>query len=98
MFVAAARIELHLPASQSLKDRRRIVRSLIDRSHRGFNCAVAEVGALDKWQIAGLGVSIVSSTETHARERLDQVVRFIEQFNPEAIVTSVEIDAMPFED
>ena len=98
MFVAAARIKLHLPASQSLKDRRRVLRSLTDRCHRSFNCAVAEVGSHDKWQLADLGASVVSSTDTHARERLDEVVRFIEGFSPEAVVTSVEADSMPFED
>ncbi len=97
MHVAAARISLHLPASQSLKDRRRVLRSLIDRTHAKFNAAVAEVGGQDTWQVADLGISITSSSATHAQEKLDQVVRFVEQFSPEAIVTSVEADVIPFE-
>lgn len=98
MHVAAARIGLHLPASQSLKDRRRVLRSLIDRTHSKFNAAVAEVGGQDTWQVAELGISVVSSNATHAEEVLDSVTRFIEGFSPEAIVTRIESDVMPFED
>ncbi len=98
MHVAAARLSLHIPASQSLKDRRRVVRSLIDRTHSRFNCAVADVGGQDTWQVAGIGVSVVSSSATHAREMLDEIVRFIEEFSPEAIVTGVDSDSIPFED
>ncbi len=97
MYVAAARISLHIPASQSLKDRRRVLRSLIDRANSKFNAAVAEVGGQDTWQMAEIGVSVVSSNSTHARERLDNTVRFIEEFSPEAIVTGVEADVIPFE-
>lgn len=97
MYVAAARINIHIPASQSLKDKRRVLRSLIDRAHARFNAAVAEVGGQDTWQVAEIGVSIVSSSATHAEEKLDQLVRFIEQFSPEAIVTGIESDMIPFE-
>ncbi len=97
MHVAAARISLHIPASQSLKDRRRVLRSLIDRAHSKFNAAIAETGGQDTWQVAEIGVSVVSSNATHAGERLDQLVRFIEQHSPEAIVTEIEADVIPFE-
>lgn len=97
MYVAAARISLHIPASQSLKDRRRVLRSLIDRAHARFNAAVAEVGGQDTWQVAEIGVSVVSSGATHAQEKLDQLIRFIEEFSPEAIVTNVDSDVIPFE-
>ena len=98
MYVAAARIDMHLPASQSLKDRRRITRSVIERASRKFGAAVADVGGQDTWQVAVLGVSVVSSSSTHAQEKLDEIVRFIEVFSPEAIVTGSEADVIPFED
>ena len=98
MYLAAARISIHLPASRSLKDKRRVLRSLIDRTHGKFNCAVAEVGGQDTWQVAVIGVSVVSSSESHARTRIDEVTRFAEEFSPEAIVTSMEVDVIPFED
>ena len=98
MHVAAAKVSIHIPASQSLKDRRRVVRSLVDRTQSKFNAAVAEVGGQGTWQVAELGVSVVSSSTTHAGEMLDRVVRFIEELSPEAIVTAVESDVIPFED
>lgn len=97
MYVAAAKISLHIPASQSLKDRRRVLRSLVDRTRQKFGAAVAEVGGQDTWQVAAVGVSVVSSNASHAQEMLDQVVSFIEEFSPEALVTGVESDTIPFE-
>ena len=88
---------MHIPASQSLKDRRRVLRSLIERTGKKFAVSVAEVGGQDTWQYAEVGVSVVSSTSGHAREVLDEVVRFIEGFTPEAIVTQVDLDVIPFE-
>lgn len=97
MYVAAARISLHIPASQSLKDRRAVVRSLTDRVRVKFGAAVAEVGGQDTWQVAVIGVSVVSGTTNHAQERLDELIRFIEEFSPEALVTTVDADVIPFE-
>ena len=98
MYVAAARINLHIPASQSLKDRRSVIRSLSDRVRGNFGAAVADVGGQDTWQFAVIGVSVVSGTMNHAQERLDEVVRFIEEFSPEALVTAVEADVIPFKE
>lgn len=75
-----------------------MLRSLIDRCHKKFNAAVAEVGGQDTWQVAGLGVSVVSSSATHAEEIMDQVIRFVEEFSPEAVVSGIERDVIPFED
>jgi uncharacterized protein YlxP (DUF503 family) len=98
MYVAAARINLHIPASQSLKDRRAVIRSLSDRVRGKFGAAVADVGGQDTWQIAVVGVCVVSGTMNHAQERLDEAIRFIEGFSPEALVTAVEADVIPFEE
>jgi uncharacterized protein YlxP (DUF503 family) len=43
-------------------------------------------------------VSVVSSGASHAREMIDEIIRFIEEFTPEAIVTDIESDVIPFED
>ena len=75
-----------------------MLQSLIHRTEGKFNAAVAEVGGQDTWQLAEIGVSVVSSTESHASDKLDGVVRFIEEFSPEAIVTGIDADVIPFED
>ena len=74
MFVGIVRIELHLPAAQSLKDKRSIVRGLKDRIRERVHAAVAEVDHQDLWQRAALGVAVVSG-ESHQVDELLQSVR-----------------------
>jgi hypothetical protein len=62
MFVGVVRVELHIPASTSLKDKRSVVRSLKDRIRERASAAVAEVDHQDLWQRAALGVAVVAST------------------------------------
>ena len=63
--VALLEIELHLPASQSLKQKRSVIKSLRDRTSQKFNVSVAAVDHLDKWQLAGLAFSMVSADQSH---------------------------------
>jgi uncharacterized protein YlxP (DUF503 family) len=76
MFVGIVRIELHLPASRSLKDKRSVVRGLKDRIRDRVHAAVAEVDHQDLWQRCTLGVAVVSG-ESHQVDELLQTVRGI---------------------
>jgi uncharacterized protein YlxP (DUF503 family) len=78
MFVGIVRIELHLPGSRSLKDKRAIVRGLKDRIRARVSAAVAEVDHQDLWQRAALGVAVVSGESHHLHELLDSVRRLVE--------------------
>lgn len=78
MFAGIVRIELHLPASQSLKDKRSIVRGLKDRIRERVHAAVAEVDHQDLWQRAALGVAVVSGESHQVTEMLDSVRRLVE--------------------
>jgi len=69
--------ELHLAGCQSLKDKRRVVRSLKDRLHDRFNVSVAEVDHQDAWQRAALAASVVSTERRHAEEVLGSCVRLV---------------------
>jgi len=71
-------LELHLWESSSLKDKRRILKSLKDRIRNEFNVAVAEVDPTDLWQSASLGVVTVSSGVRHANGTLTKVVNLVE--------------------
>ena len=96
MHVAAALLTIHIPASQSLKDRRRVLRSLLERTRNRFPVAAAEVGGQDTWQYAEIGLSAVSSSANHARQVIDEAVRFVEEYSQEAIASQVEADVMDF--
>jgi uncharacterized protein len=90
MVVALLSIELHLPGSRSLKDKRMVLRGIKDRL-RKFNVAVAEVDHHDLWQRAGLGVVTISTANAHADRELAAVVAEIERLEPGAI-TRTEVE------
>ncbi len=79
MVVASLRIDLVIPGSASLKDKRHAVRSLRDRIKSRFNVSVAEVDHQDLWQRAALGIAVVSADGQVVREVLDNVRRLVEQ-------------------
>jgi len=69
--------ELHLAGCQSLKDKRRVVKSLKDRLHQRFNVSAAEVDHHDAWQRAALACSVVSTERRHAEEVLTACDRLV---------------------
>ena len=78
MIVMSCYLELHLLESSSLKDKRRVLKSLKDRIRNAHNVSVAEVDPTDLWQSASLGVVTVSSGVRHANGILTKVVNFVE--------------------
>jgi uncharacterized protein len=90
MIIGVSQITLHLPGSQSLKDKRQIIKSVMARVRNRFEVAIAEVEEQDRWQIAILGVSCVSNSGQHAGEILGHVQRFIEETRPDIMVSSSE--------
>ena len=70
--------ELHLVASQSLKDKRQILQSLKARLHNEFNVSAAETAHQDLWQRAEITVCVVSTDRTHAADVLRQADRLVE--------------------
>ncbi len=80
MHVAALSIELHLPASHSLKDKRAVIRPILDGCRHRFGVAAAEVGWQDLRQRSALGVTAVSSSVPQVTDVLDAVERFVWSF------------------
>ena len=75
--VAGFEVEIRVPASHSLKDRRQVVRSLLDGARQRFSVSAAEVGGQDTWQRATLGFAVVASEARLVDEVLDQVDRYL---------------------
>jgi hypothetical protein len=82
--------ELALAGCQSLKDKRRIVKSLKDRLHNRFNVSAAEVDHQDSWQRAALACSVVTTERRHAEEVLSSCDQLIAG-EPLAHIISSEI-------
>jgi hypothetical protein len=74
MVIGLCRLELVVYEAVSLKDKRRVIRSIKDRVWRRFRVAIAEVGELDSRQRVTLGVAMVSNDARVVHEQLAHVV------------------------
>lgn len=92
MTVGLCRVQLHLPENQSLKGKRQVIKSLIARIHNRFNVSVAEIDEHDRWQMAALGISCVSTSGQHAHQVLSNVVSFIRRERLDAELVDYEIE------
>jgi len=78
MHILSAKLTFHIPYSTSLKDKRQVCRSIIDRVRKKFNTSVAEVENQDIHQTLTIGLAVVSGSVSHAQNSLDEVIRFME--------------------
>jgi hypothetical protein len=76
--------------SQSLKDKRMVVRRLKDRLG-AFNVAIAEVAHQDLWQRAGLGIVTVGSSDDIVEQSLTKALAEIERLEP-GLVTQSQVE------
>jgi uncharacterized protein len=83
MVVSSLTVKLYAPTCHSLKEKRMIVKSLVQRARNKFNISIAEVEEHDYCQTIVIGAACVSESRTQANSVLDEVMRFIEE-NTEA--------------
>jgi uncharacterized protein YlxP (DUF503 family) len=74
MTVGSLRVRLLLRQARSLKDKRQVVRSIVDRLRNGFHAAVAEVDALDDCRLIVLGIALVGAEAYPVRTTLEKIV------------------------
>lgn len=74
---AVLTVEIHVPASSSLKEKRAVLRALLDGARSRFGVASAETDHQDTWQRSELAFAAVSGSIGHTDEVLDSVERFI---------------------
>ena len=98
MIVGAAVVEIHVHGSQSLKQKRGVVRSIAQRVRNRFNCSVAEVGGQDTWQRAELGLCSAGTDRQRVRSLIETAVSFIEDLHlAEIIAVDIEVLDLPHE-
>lgn len=78
MVIGVCKIFLHIDEAFSLKEKRHIVKSIIERLRSRYNASIAEVDANDKWQNAVIGISCVSNEAGHADSVMANIVNFVE--------------------
>jgi uncharacterized protein YlxP (DUF503 family) len=92
MVVGTLKIEFRIQDNHSLKGKRKVVRSMVDRVKHKFNAAVAEVGANDNWQRIELGISTVGNDRRYIDSALNNILAFVESlYLAEVVNTEMEI-------
>jgi len=96
MHIGVCQIEMHIPESHSLKDKRHVVKSIISQVRNKFEISIAEVEHQDNWQIASLGIAYVSNDARHANEVLSRVVGYLQESRIKAEILDYSIEVIPF--
>jgi uncharacterized protein len=97
VLIAVAQLTLVIEHSHSLKEKRAVVRKIKDRVAARLDVRIAEVGGLDTWQRAVLGLAVVGADRRHIESVRDEVVRAIETL-AEGEVVAVDRDVLAFAD
>lgn len=91
MTIAILTIRLRLP-SRTLKEKRTIVKSVVERLRGKFNASVAEMGDLDSPELATIAAAVISNESRHANEQAQSIAAAIEDWRLDAEVLDVEIE------
>ncbi len=91
MTTLSVKLTFYIPAAVSLKDKRQVCRSIVDKTRKRFNASVSEVDTQDVHQTLTLGVAVVSGDAAHARRSLDEIVRYMEE-HADAELVKIEED------
>jgi hypothetical protein len=90
MVVGLLTVQMHVSGSQSLKDKRMVLRRVKDRLKK-FNVSVSEVDHQDLWQRASLAVVAVSTDQAHVDRELAAAADEIDRVEP-GLVTRTEVE------
>ena len=80
MSIALLTIELRISSSHSLKDKRRVIQSLISKLKRNYNIAVAEIENQDLWQRADIGIVSINTSGSELNKTLNNIVDYISNY------------------
>jgi len=86
MIVGILRAELHVVGAISLKDKRRVIKSIKDRLSNGHNVSVAEVDALDSHQRAVLGIAMVANESRFVESCLHKIVDHLRRVRDASLI------------
>ena len=96
MVIGIAHIYVRVPDNHSLKGKRRVIKSLIERVNNRYNVAISEVAEHDVLQRAEIGICTVGNSQPVIDSVLNKAVNFIEgTFLVEIIDMDIEIIHIP---
>ncbi len=82
MIVLIGYIELHIEEARSLKDRRRVVNSVISSIRNRFNVSVSEILVGEDFHYAKVGISAVSMKRILSNKMKENIINFVESYYP----------------
>ncbi len=88
MVVGSLEVHLRMDGCRSLKDKRRVLRPLIERLRRDLHASVSEVGDNDLWNVAVVGVACVGSSRLQVQQALNGAIRIVDEYT-DVVVESV---------
>jgi len=94
MHIGTCKIKLFLPMNHDLKGKRRIVKSLTTQIRLKFNVSVSEIENNELWQIATIGIAVISNKILILNQTFDHIFSFIESSNHDINIISNDIDIM----
>ena len=93
MTIGVLQLELRIADAMSLKDKRRVIKSLIDRIAHGHNVSIAEVGALDEHRRSIIGIAMVANDGRYVQGALSKLVDFV-RIVPQVSLTDYKIELL----
>lgn len=81
MHILLIQLDLHIPHAQSLKEKRREIKSLKDKLASRFNASVSEVGKLDSWQHSVMAICMVSSDRSYLDKQYSNVESLVLEYS-----------------
>lgn len=81
-------MELHIPTANSLKAKRQVIKSLVQRLRNRFNVSVSEIGCQDLWQRAELGMAVICHNGAGADSIMEKIFAFVDEESRVNIISS----------
>nr|CRH07744.1 conserved protein of unknown function [Candidatus Magnetococcus massalia] len=92
MFIGVLEAQLDLPGVHSLKQKRGLIKGLLQRIHKKHHAAVAEVAHQDQWQSAGVGCALVGNEPAALQRRLQKILDSIEDDSAGVVLVDYQTD------
>jgi uncharacterized protein YlxP (DUF503 family) len=86
--IGTLKLSLYIHNNQSLKEKRRVVKSIAAKVRKRFNVSISEVGSNDKWQMVELGISSVGNDRRFVNSSLDNVLSYVDSLYLGEIIDS----------
>ncbi|MEJ5306911.1 MAG: DUF503 domain-containing protein [candidate division WOR-3 bacterium] len=91
MKVTTVKIELFMKEAQTLKDKRRVIKSLIERIKNRYNVSISEVDDNDSCKKSTIGIAIVSNDTRFNDRQVKEIINFIDS-NPLVMIIKSEME------